>query len=145
MPRLPISQNKLAHTEAVSATMYESAIRLGWDERRAQEASLLGFLHDFGYTMRREGHGEAAADVLRRVGYRDAEAVACHGRSVENPSEMLMLLWHADMTCDHEGRRCTYDERLDGIRERYGADSPQLRTATEIVTKLREEASCTPI
>lgn len=132
--------------------MYKTAIRLGWSEEQAQEASLLGFLHDFGYTIQRKNHGEAAANVLRRVGYRDAEEVACHGRITDEPSEMLLLLWHADMSCDHEGHRCSYDERLENIRKRYGADSPQLKTATEIVIRLRNEklqerleVSCTPI
>lgn len=136
-PRHDLSPRKLAHCEAVSKTMWEEATRLGWPQADAERASLLGFVHDFGRAFKPDGHSDAGADIMESVGYDMAFEVRHHGRLIANPTPMLAMLWHADMTCDHEGKRCTYDERLESVLKRYGAHSRQAMNAREIVSWLR--------
>ena len=136
-PRQGLSKRKLAHCEAVSQVMWEEATRLGWPQEEAERASFLGFVHDFGRAFRPDGHSETGADILEATGCDLAFEVRNHGRLVDGPTPFLAMLWHADMTCDHEGKRCSYTERLNGIRERYGAESRQAANANALVTWLK--------
>ena len=139
-----MTERKLRHTAAVSRTMRDVALLLGWDEERADEMLVLGFVHDIGYDIDPEKHGAAGAEVLGRCGFAYADEVRMHGTPTDDPSPELALLWYADMTCDHEGEHCDYAQRLEGVRERYGDDSPQLEKAQAIVAWLEANFPVTP-
>ena len=84
--------------------------------------------------------------MLETVGCDFAFEVRSHGRLVDDPIPLLAMLWHADMICDREGVRCTYDERLAGARERYGRHSRQAvnELARRIVTGYDREMRLEP-
>lgn len=134
-----LSDNKLLHVRAVAETMRETALANGMGEDDADRMYLLGFVHDIGYIRGVTGHAKAGARVLALSGYAHSEEVRLHGRPVDNPSRELLMLWHADMSCDWKGRRVSYEERLSGIEERYGTDSEQARNARGIIRMLQAQ------
>lgn len=134
--RHAISNDKLRHIRLVAEVMRACAVANGMDDEAADAMFLLGFVHDIGYMRGPNDHAAAGADILAASGYAHSEAVRHHGRAIENPPTELVMLWHADMTCDHCGRRVSYAQRLAGIIERYGKDSSQARHARRIVERL---------
>ena len=136
--RRSLSDNKLRHVRAVAETMRETALANGMDADDADQMYLLELVHDVGYVCGATGHAQAGARMLALSGYAYSEEVRLHGRPVEHPSQALLMLWHADMSCDWQGRRVSYEERLKGVMERYGADSEQVRNAKGIIKMLEE-------
>lgn len=131
-----MSDNKLRHIRAVAETMRDTALASGRTDEEARRMYLLGFVHDIGYLHGPSGHARRGAEMLASAGYEYAEEVRLHGRPVDDPSWELLVLWHADMSCDWQGRRVSYAERLDGIIERYGEGSEQARNAKAIIGRL---------
>lgn len=136
--RYDLSPNKLAHIESVSKCMYNTSIQLGWSEEKAHEMSLLGFLHDFGYTIDKTEHALAGSIILSKNGYEYSTHVKHHGRMINDPPIELMLLWHADMSHGYKGIHCSYNERLKDIETRYGKNSKQAKRAKEIINYLNK-------
>lgn len=132
-----ISDDKMRHIAEVTMVMAETAESLGWPEEDAEDAALLGFVHDIGYLVKKDGHAEVGADILERSGYLFAKEVRNHGWLVADPTPRQALLWHADMSVDARGNRVSYDERLDDIRSRYGDDAVVTRRAEALVGWLK--------
>lgn len=132
-----LSDNKLLHVRAVAEVMWQTAVANGATVAEADGMYLLGLVHDIGYLHGARGHSDAGGDILEASGYRFSEEVRRHGRMTDDPSRELVMLWHADMSCDHLGRRVTYEERLDSIVARYGDESSQARNARAIIGHLR--------
>lgn len=140
---VPISDNKLRHMRAVAETMRDTALANGMTDDEADGMYLLGLVHDIGYIHGAKGHSDTGADILENAGYPLAQAVRDHGSPREDPPRELVMLWHADMTCDSVGRRIPYDGRLADIVRRYGRDSSQAQNATLIVGFLRSQSDIT--
>lgn len=132
-----MSDDKLLHIRGVAELMYDIAISTVHSRAAAEQAFLLGFVHDIGYVRQTENHSDIGAEMLREAGYKYHDEVDNHGRLVENPSRELEMLWYCDLRVNHRGERCTLDERLAGIAERYGETSSQYRNASAIVKHLR--------
>lgn len=134
-----LSDDKLRHIRAVAEVMRDTALANGLGDEEADRMYLLGLVHDVGYLHGARGHAGRGADLLASAGYELAEEVRLHGRLVDDPSDALLMLWHADLSCDWRGRRVGYDERLAGVIERYGEGSEQARNVRAIVGRLQAE------
>lgn len=90
----------------------------------------MGLVHDFAYEFvsdQRE-HEHAGGEILKRVGFVYADEVFLHGDSdVEHWSEELFVLNLADLTTSSTGERCSFEQRLGSVVERYGKDSVQVK------------------
>lgn len=134
-----ISDDKLLHIRGVAELMYDVSLSVTHIRAAAEQAFLLGLVHDIGYIRQAENHSSLGAEILYQSGYRYHDEVGNHGRLVENPSRELEMLWYCDLRVNHRGERCTFDERLAGIAERYGKTSSQYQNAHAIVEHLREK------
>ena len=54
-------------------------------------------------------------------------------------SDELYILNLADMIVGSDGKTCTFDDRLDYIKNRYGAESKQYEEAVIMVKKLKDD------
>ena len=114
-----ITDDKAMHMLGVARRMREYALEDGADEKRAEEAFVVGWLHDIGYEFTsKANHENYGADILERMNFPYADEIRHHAEPGDG--EMLGWLIKADMTVDHQGKFCTLEERLNGIKERYG-------------------------
>lgn len=130
-----MSLSRSAHCRGVALFMFRPALFLGMDP---QEASLLGWLHDFGYIVGdNRDHAHIGGELLREQGYSQWREVFTHGTPEGLTTPLGSLLNIADMSVDGEGRHVGFDGRLTDIRSRYGSDSIQLFECSEMVRLLR--------
>lgn len=134
-----LSENKLAHIRTVARVCYDTSVACGLTEEAALDMALLAYVHDIGYLIGAENHSKTGAALLKRNGYKNWQAVANHGEGTAPYDFETLLLWHADMSCDHAGNRCDYETRLAGIRSRYGEASSQYQNACLIVEMLKKK------
>lgn len=132
-----ISEHKMAHVRAVAEMMYDEALARGWGEDKAEDMYLLGFIHDIGYMLGPDHHAKSGSAILKRSMYAYAWEVRMHGTYVGTPSPELELLWLCDLSIDSCGNRCSTDERLEHVGERFGKESPQYHNVSRIVQHLR--------
>lgn len=144
---MKIKENKIRHIHNVAEYMYEHAEKYNIDP---EVAYTIGLLHDIGYIRCKEGHAEVGADLLDNMQFRYSNIIRYHGItpnnymsklncSKDNIPKELKLLWEADMHVDSKGNQVSFDERLRDIKERYGKNSTQYKTSSEIVAWLMEE------
>lgn len=137
-----ISKYRMQHQLAVARRVVEMAKqRGGYSEEELQELFLMGCLHDVGYEFVEESnqHASAGGDVLKRCGFKYWQEVANHGvPECDYASPELDILNSADMHTSPVGESVSYEERLAGICERYGADSAHYKNAAIVIQKLKE-------
>ena len=137
---ITITEDRLNHMLGVARACREYSESLfGWDDEKCEEMFLVGLVHDFAYEFvsdQRE-HEHAGGEILKRVGFVYADEVFLHGDpDVEYWSEELFVLNLADLTTSSKGVRCSYEQRLGSVVERYGKDSVQVERMKYMINKV---------
>ena len=152
-----MTTNQALHSLGVAKECERLANVAGWESDPQRAAYLMGWLHDCGKNWEPgfEGHGEWLADDLVRIlgvsgPYSDclmyairrhglgADEDASRSRRPDDASVWLDILGAADMTVDSTGRNVTFEERLDDVASRYGADSEVYRSCSRRIACLRD-------
>jgi hypothetical protein len=159
-----------AHTLGVVRLVKESLAMVAAEHRSVVLAA--AYVHDLGHvrSLKATGcHSLDGAMFVRAAGHLDLASIVahhsgarCEARLRGLESEMarftfvdlsaLDLLTYSDLKTDHQGRRCSVDERLRGIAIRYGNDhivtralrlaEPELRQSVRRVeSRLRAKTS----
>lgn len=138
-----ITENRWLHILGVARQAKRLAEKMRPnDVQFAEDMFLLGMLHDFGYEFIENGKGHAAAgaEILKRQGYKNWKIIAEHGNpEIKEMSDALFILNCADITVSAEGKNCTMEERIAGIAERYGNNSPAFTKAVTTAGRLRTD------
>lgn len=137
---ITITEDRLHHMLGVARACREYSESLfGWDEEKCEEMFLMGLVHDFAYEFvsdQRE-HEHAGGEILKRVGFAYADEVFAHGDpDVKEWSEELFVLNLADLTTSSQGARCSFEQRLGSVVERYGKDSVQVERMQRMINKV---------
>lgn len=134
-----ISEDKLHHIIGVARRCYEIAKERGYCESTAQRLFLIGWLHDVGYEFSEnfEGHPIISNNMISTLIKNGNFAIKNHGRvDIDYSDYELDILNIADLTVDHKGNKCTIEERLKGIEERYGKDTESYKNAEKLAKQL---------
>lgn len=133
------TENRAKHSLGVAQLMQEKALSETGDEKYAKEMFLLGWLHDIGYQWVDADHAKAGGKFLESVGYTYSPEVKYHGNpDVQNPTKELTLLNWADTHVDGEGNRASFEERLQDIGKRHGADSIAYKNCQRLIDSFSE-------
>lgn len=131
-----ISEDRQNHIMAVARKMHDIvSANPGRFEITAEDAFLLGYLHDVGYEFcgNQSVHSIIGEHILVRNRYKYALEVGYHGvPQTKYSSEALGLLNYADMTTGPAGQNMTIQERIDDISARYGENSEQTSDAKKL-------------
>lgn len=137
-----ISDNKLKHCVEVARVMHE-LIKVRhpgeYGDLLAQDMFILGLLHDIGYeyTNDREVHNKVGGLILRRQDYKYWREIYKHGEANSDyDSSALRILNTADLLVDSKGNRVGVEERLEGIKGKYGVSSKQYNGACKLAKKI---------
>lgn len=136
---MEITQDRLKHCIGVARKLYGMSLERGWDIERAKKMFVLGFVHDIGYEFAdtQSEHADRGAYVLEQCGFQFANEVMYHGKVQQTySSEELYMLNVADFLVGPDGHTVSVEERLDGILQRYGNDSPQYIEAKKLAKQL---------
>ena len=136
MEYIGISENRLHHLLGVARKAYKIAKEEGYDEAFCRRMFMLGWLHDIGYefSAEQEEHPYIAAKLLKMLGgtaefnkeWIDAiDAIQSHGQFTGNETDEWKILNMADMLVNSKGQEVTASQRLEDIKNRYGAHSDQ--------------------
>ena len=141
---ITITNDRITYMLGVARACRENSKSLfGWDDEKREEMFLMGLVHDFAYEFvsDQRQHEHAGGVILNRVGFAYADEVFSHGDpDVEVWSEELFVLNLADMTTSSTGERCSFDERLGSVVERYGEDSIQAVRMRLMISRLVDVA-----
>lgn len=137
---MKISNDRLNHSLAVARKMKE-IVELNKNKYSvtAEEAFLLGFVHDIGYEFCevQEEHSSAGGVVLKAQGFKLWKEVFYHGINQEEYESIeLQLLNYVDMTTSPQGQYVTVENRLLDIGQRYGFSSEQYIEADKMSKKI---------
>ena len=139
-----ISNQRLLHIINVARTAQKLAHKLRpEDDAFMKNMFLLGFLHDIGYEFTQDPtlHGEIGGKILQNAGYKYHNCIAQHGLIKDTPvSDELYILNLADMLVNFDGQDCTFEERLQDIKKRYGEKSYQYQNSLILIEKLKSDA-----
>ncbi len=135
-----ISENRMNHILGVARKAYQIAKKEGKDEEFCRKMFLTGYLHDVGYEFSEKAyeHPDASASLLYSafgidvVNSESYFAIENHGRETDYKTEEWRILNMADMLIDSDGKEVSAQERLIGIKVRYGEESEQYVTAKKI-------------
>lgn len=137
-----LTRYRMQHQLAVAHRVVEMAQRRGgYSEEELQELFLMGYLHDVGYEFVEDSsqHASAGGEVLKRCGFKYWREIANHGISeCAYASPELDILNSADMHTSPVGEPISYEERLEGIQERYGAESSHYKNAAVVIQELKQ-------
>ena len=143
-----IDENRIQHMLGVARRCYALAKDAGYSEKICRNMWLMGLLHDVGYEFGEpKDHAKVGAEMFEGLqAYPDfwhiCNAIKRHGVSEKQErygnSLYLSILNEADMTVDHKGLNCSYEERLSDIAQRYGKDSDPYRETQEFMKVLRK-------
>lgn len=119
-------ENRYKHCYAVGKIMYEYSKQIfEWPEEKAIEMFVLGNIHDIGYELEPDPfkHEEIIANSLSNS-YKYYNEIKYHSK-LQNKyqSKELDLLYFADMVVNGYGNLCTFEERLQDLKNRYGENS----------------------
>lgn len=129
------SNSRMMHSLSVARKMKFLAEKTIGFPHSPKDMFLLGLIHDASYEFVccQEDHEQRGGEILRDNGYKYWREVYYHGNpDSEYCSRALTLLNYADMTTDQEGNDVSIEERLENIKERYGADSVQYLKAVRL-------------
>ncbi len=138
-----ISEDRLHHLIGVARKAYKIAKEEGHDETFCRRMFMLGWLHDIGYEFseERSDHPYVSAELLETLGgatehseeWANAiDAIQCHGEFTKNETDEWKILNMADMLVNSKGQEVTVSQRLEDIKNRYGACSDQYFDACHI-------------
>ncbi len=129
--------NKQKHIVAVAEYMYRNASNFNLVP---EEMYTLGLLHDIGYLYGSTGHARSGAELLEKQGYKYWKEVMYHGKFQEEyESDALNLLNIADLMIDSNGCTAGVKQRLNDIKERYGAGSNNYIYSYRLVKNLKSK------
>lgn len=134
-----INDDKLHHILGVARRCYELALERNLGEYFAMKMFTIGWMHDVGYefSVKHEEHPKVSELMFEMIGGRYNHAIASHGKvDLDFSDAELAILNEADLTVDHKGNKCTVEERLNGIIERYGEDSKTYKNAKLLAEQL---------
>lgn len=145
MDYIGISEDRLHHILGVARKCYRIAKEREFDEDFCRKMFLLGIIHDLGYEYAEEQdqHPYASEELLKTLikdnskdSLKALHAIRTHGRDTKTKTQEWIILNIADMTTDSKGNDVTVEQRLEDIKNRYGADSKQYMTAYELAGKI---------
>lgn len=141
---ITITSDRLSHMLGTARACQEYSKNLfGWDDEKCEEMFLMGLVHDFAYEFvaNQKHHEHAGGEILKRVGFAYSDEVFLHGDpDVESCTEELFILNLADMTTSNTGERCSFDQRLDSVVDRYGKNSVQAEKMRLMIQKIKDTA-----
>lgn len=128
--------NRLQHSLAVAKKMKKIvALQPEKFECNADEAYLIGLLHDIGYEFSENqiDHAHNGGLFLKEQGYKYWREIYYHG-TVQNEynSVILIVLNYVDLTTGPNGESLSIEMRINDIVERYGKESIQALEAVEL-------------
>lgn len=134
-----ISETRMKHILGVARKCYALAEKQGFDEDKCRRMFMLGYIHDVGYEFSRERdeHAVVSAQLIGTLGTIDRDCIISvlnHGSMVElsEQSDAWRILVTADMTVDYDGQEVSAEQRLTGIKKRYGETSRQYINAYNV-------------
>lgn len=137
-----ISENKLKHLIGVARECRRLAKEKGLTTDMCNAMFIMGLLHDIGYEdVEDSTHGDVGYDLVKDFGMHlddCCDAILTHGISFDNWSVFDEILNTADITVSYDGNNVSIEDRLDGIKEKWGSDSVHYQHAVEVVNKLKE-------
>lgn len=136
-----ISENKLKHMLGVARECRNLARQKNLSEDLCDAMFIMGLLHDVGYEDE-EGsmHGSVSEELIRKFQKHidnACDAISAHGLAFENWDVFDEVLNTADMTISHTGEKISIEERLEGIKERWGSNSVHYKHACDVADKLK--------
>lgn len=137
---MEVDKKRLYHSLMVAKKMKEIAYeRYPESEEFVQDMFVLGLVHDMGYEFvdSQLDHEREGGLILKRQNYQYWKEVYWHGNpNSEYQSEALDILNIADIQTNHDGKYVTVEERLEGIRSRYGSETSQYKNAMLLAKKI---------
>ena len=138
-----LSDSRLFHIRGVAYKSYELARNVfKMEEDVARGLFVMGLTHDFAYAFvkNQTDHEHEGGRILELSGFNWAEAVFDHGDpDVDDWTDELLILNLADMTTSPNGEPITIAQRLEDIKNRYGANSVQATKARKLTKRIKEE------
>lgn len=134
-----ITNNKLCHCLGVARQCYKIAKeKYDFDEEAARGMFVVGFNHDIGYEFcdKPNEHPMESARMLDLAFGTYNSTIARHGNPCYEQTISLRILNEADLTVSHTGDIITAEERLLGIKQRYGEDSREYINAIKLAKDL---------
>lgn len=134
-----ITSNRLQHCLGVARYMYNKSLEVTGSIEYAQKMFNLGYVHDIGYefTDVKVDHPMVGGLLLRNSNYAYWREVYYHGDTSEAYSSIeLDLLNEADLSVNSKGELVGVKARLQGLTERYGANSSQYIKSSVIAKRL---------
>lgn len=133
--------DRMKHSLGVANVMYD-AVRANPEQYSvsAEDAFVLGVVHDIGYRFDTDGtyHAFIGGLLLKNQGYKYWREVYYHGiAQPEWESPLLWLLNYVDMSIGPHGELMSLEERLDNMSARFGRDSSQFRAASDMYRALK--------
>ena len=131
--------DRLKHSIAVARKMVEIAKKFNLNEEEIKNCFIIGYNHDVGYEFTINGinHNIIGGELLKNSNFKYWREIYYHGEiNNEYHSIYLDILNQADMQIDKYGNDVGYEKRLEDIKNRYGADSKQYKTAYELAGKI---------
>ena len=115
--------------------------QFGMSVEQAKKAFILGWIHDIGYEFAPTSfeHADAGADVAEIIGFEYADEIRAHERIQDSfPSDMLDILYMADLLADGAGKFVCAQKRLEDIKTRHPESDGVYKETEKIVEYLRE-------
>ena len=138
-----LSDSRLFHMRGVAYKSYKLARNVfKMEEDVARGLFVMGLTHDFAYAFvkNQTDHEHEGGRILELSGFNWANSVFNHGDpDVDNWTDELLILNLADMTTSPNGEPITIDQRLEDIKNRYGANSVQTTKARKLAKRIKEE------
>lgn len=138
-----ISEVKLKHILGVARECREIARQIGLNQEQQDACFVMGFLHDIGYEDCGDDlslHPEKGISLLLNYRYRESDcldAIQNHGTKYEDLSIYDYVLNLADLTIDYKGDNVSIEQRLNDIKDRYGAKSENYKNAVKMANAVR--------
>ena len=111
------THDKALHSLNVANFMKAWAPKLGLNP---DDAWVIGWLHDVGYTEVVEGHNEYGAHMLGKFSTELAHYISVHDANAVIQDDMEFLLHLADFVVDETGKHVGINERIKSINLRNG-------------------------
>ena len=139
-----ISENKLKHSIGVARECQEIAKQMGKSEELVDACFVMGFLHYIGYELCDKDYSEHPSKSVALLDNFTHHKLDClrgiknHGTKYEGMSDLDYILNKADLTVDYDGSKVIMEERLSGIKERYGSDSKNYKDAENMSNAVKQ-------
>ena len=140
-----ISENKMKHSIEVARECREIARQLKKSEYVQDACFIMGFLHDVGYEKVDENniteHPEKGYEMLLSFNASSLlyiDVIKNHGTKYTGLNVFDYVLNKADLTINYLGDKVSEEERLEGIKQRYGEDSSHYNNALKMYQAVKD-------